>query len=290
VLAKRKAGALNREHLARGAEDSLDAPAPALRWWTHDAPNAMSQPDDRHGSDNVAGAQFAATSWTDVLAAQRSGSPEAERALERLCVTYWYPLYAYIRRKGYDPHKAQDLNQEFFFRLIRENYLGAVDRRRGKFRSFLLAALNHFLSNQRDHERAAKRGGGQAILSLDETDAEDRYMLEPASELSPEKIFERNWFLTLLEQALQRLRQEQAAIGKEHLFEHLRPFIIEDAASGDYNQVASKVQMTANAVAVTVHRLRERYKKLLHEEIVRTVGDPAEIDDELRRFFAVLDQ
>src|SRR6266511_3084610 len=199
------------------------------------------------------GGQFAPTSWTDVLAAQRGGSPEASAALEKLCGTYWYPLYAYLRRKGFDPHKAQDLNQEFFYRLLRENYLGAVDRRRGKFRSFLLAALNHFVSNQRDHERAAKRGGGKTIISLDDTDAENRFKMEPSSNLSPEKIFERNWFLTLFDQALARMN------------------------------------MTPNAVAVTVHRWRERYKKLVQEEIVRTVADPSEIEDELHRFFAVLE-
>ena len=236
------------------------------------------------------GAQFAPTSWTDVLAAQRGGSREAEAALEKLCQTYWYPLYSYLRRKGSDPHKAQDLTQGFFYRLIKENYLGAVDRKRGKFRSFLLAALNHFVSNQRDHERAAKRGGGQAMISLDDTDAENRFKLEPASSLSPEKIFEKNWFLTLFDQALARLKEEQKAAGKAELFEHLKLFVIEDAESGDYNNAAAKVNMTANAVAVTVHRLRDRYKKLVHEEVVRTVADPSEIEDELRRFFSVLDE
>jgi len=248
-------------------------------------------PDDHSDSpDKTAyGAQFAATSWTNVLAAQRSGSPEAAGALEKLCKAYWYPLYAYIRRKGYDPHKAQDLNQEFFYRLLKENYLGAVDRRRGKFRSFLLAALNHFLSNQRDYERALKRGGGQTLISLDETDAENRYLLEPASDLSPEKIFERNWFLALFDQALTRMREEHAAAGRVEVFEQLRQFIIEDAEPGDYNAVAAGVNMTPNAVAVTVHRWRERYKKLVHEEIIRTVADPTEIDDELHRFFAVME-
>ncbi len=236
------------------------------------------------------GAQFAPTSWTNVIAAQRGGSAEAEAALEKLCQSYWYPLYSYLRRKGNDAHKAQDLTQEFFFRLLKENYLGAVDRRRGKFRSFLLAALNHFVSNQRDYERAQKRGGGKALISLDDTDAENRYKLEPASQLSPEKIFEKNWFLTLFEQALTRLHEEQSAAGKAELFNHVKGFVIEDAESGDYNTVAAKVNMTANAVAVTVHRLRERYKKLVHEEIVRTVADPSEIEEELRRFFAVLEE
>jgi RNA polymerase sigma-70 factor (ECF subfamily) len=165
-----------------------------------------------------------------------------------------------------------------------------VDRKRGKFRSFLLAALNHFVSNQRDHERAAKRGGGQALISLDDTDAENRFIHEPASSLSPEKIFEKNWFLTLFEQALARLSEEQKAAGKAEIFEQLKLFVIEDAESGDYNAAAAKVNMTPNAVAVNVHRLRDRYKKLVHEEVVRTVADPAEIEDELRRFFAVLEE
>jgi len=250
----------------------------------------MTLPEDHARPETGYGAQFAATSWTNVLTAQRGGSPEAAAALEKLCRTYWYPLYAYIRRKGCDPHKAQDLNQEFFYRLIKENYLGAVDRRRGKFRSFLLAALNHFLSNQRDYERAAKRGGRYTLISLDDTDAETRFKLEPASDLSPEKIFERNWFLTLFEHALTRLREEQTAAGRAELFEDLKQFLIEDAESGDYNAAATRVNLRPNAVAVTVHRLRERYRKLVHEEIVRTVADPAEIEEELRRFFAVLEQ
>ena len=247
------------------------------------------EPDSTPGPATGYGAQFAATSWTNVLAAQRGGSPEASVALEKLCVAYWYPLYAYLRRKGFDPHKAQDLNQEFFYRLIKENYLGAVDRRRGKFRSFLLAALNHFVSNQRDHERAAKRGGGQTLISLDAEEAEDRFKLEPASTLSPEKIFERNWFMTLFAEALRRLREEQVASGKGAVFEQLKQFVTDDAAAGDYNAAAERVNMTPNAVAVTVHRWRERYKKLVHEEVVRTVADPSEIEDELHRFFAVLE-
>lgn len=249
----------------------------------------MPSPDDSSMPATGRGAQFAATSWTVVMAAKQTGSPGAGEALEKLCETYWYPLYSYVRRKGNDPHKAQDLTQEFFFRLIRENYLGAVDRRRGKFRSFLLAAMNHFMSNQRDYERAAKRGGGQTVFSLDETDAEDRYLREPASTLSPEKIFERSWFLTLFDQALARLRTEQEAAGRGEVFEHLKQFVVDDAAAGDYNAAARKVGMTANAVAVTVHRWRERYKRLVHDEVVRTVADPSEIEEELHRFFKVME-
>lgn len=235
------------------------------------------------------GAQFAATSWTNVIAAQQTGSPEAAVALEKLCRTYWYPLYAYLRRKGNDPHRAQDLTQEFLYRLIKENYLGAADRRRGKFRSFLLAALNHFVSNQRDYERAVKRGGRVNFVSLDDTESETRFLREPASDQSPEKIFERNWFLALFDEALARLRDEQAVAGKAATFDQLKQFVIEEAEAGDYRAVAENVNMTPNAVAVTVHRLRERYKKLVHEEVVRTVADPAELEDELHRFFAVLE-
>ncbi|HTG43012.1 MAG TPA: ECF-type sigma factor [Verrucomicrobiae bacterium] len=248
-------------------------------------------PDPENKPDPTAyGAQFAATSWTNILAAQRSGSAEAAAALEKLCKTYWYPLYAYVRRKGSDPHKAQDLTQEFFYRLIRENYLGAVDRQRGKFRSFLLVAMNHFLSNQRDHEQAAKRGGGQRLISLDDVDAETRYAREPVCDLTPEKIFERNWFLTLFDQARARLEEEQPDGPRRQLFHQLQQFIIEDAEAGDYNAAAERVSMTPNAVAVTIHRWRERYKKLLYEEVVRTVADPAEMDEELRRFFSVLNE
>jgi RNA polymerase sigma factor (sigma-70 family) len=250
----------------------------------------MNSPDPNPGGETGAGARFAATSWTNILVAQQGGSPEAEAALEKLCRTYWYPLYAYLRRKGHDPHKAQDLTQEFLYRLIKENYLGAADRRRGKFRSFLLAALNHFVSNQRDYERAAKRGGRMTFISLDDTSTESRFLLEPASPLSPEKIYERNWFLALFDAALDRLQEEQSSGGRAEVFAQLKPFVLEDAEAGDYRAAANHLNMTSNAVAVTVHRLRERYKKLVREEVIRTVADPAEIEDELRRFFTVLEE
>jgi RNA polymerase sigma-70 factor (ECF subfamily) len=251
----------------------------------------MSDSEDnsaRAGAETARGAQFVATSWTNVLAAQQSGSPEAAAALETLCATYWYPLYGYLRRKGHDPHKAQDLTQEFFYRLVKENYLGAVDRRRGKFRSFFVAALNPIVSNQRDYERAAKRGGRAITISVDDTSFETRFQQEPALQLSPEKIFERNWFFSLLDAALARLRAEQEAAGRAHIFDELKSFVVEDTDSGDYKATATRVNMTPNAVAVTVHRWRDRYKKLVREEIVRTVADESEIEEELRRFFAVL--
>src|SRR6266540_1422657 len=250
----------------------------------------MSLPERNPAPGTALGAQFAATSWTNVLAAQHAGSPGAAAALEKLCRAYWYPLYAYLRRRGHDPHKAQDLTQEFLYRLIKENYLGAADRQRGKFRSFLLAALNHFVSNQRDYERAVKRGGRVTFLSLDDTDTETRFMKEPALELSPEKIFERNWFLALFDEALARLREEQKVAGRIEVFDQLKQFVIEDAEAGDYSAAAARMNVTSNAVAVTVHRLRERYKRLVREEVVRTVADPSEIGEELHRFFAVMEE
>ncbi|HAV62737.1 MAG TPA: RNA polymerase subunit sigma-24 [Verrucomicrobiales bacterium] len=249
----------------------------------------MAGQDKDHFPETAMHARFAATSWTNIAAAQQAGQPGAAEALEKLCGTYWYPLYAYLRRKGNDPHRAQDLTQEFLFRLIKENYLGAADRKRGKFRSFLLAALNHFVSNQRDYERAVKRGGRVNFVSLDDDKSEDRFLREPASDLSPEKIFERNWFLALFESALERLREEQEAVGKAVFFESVRQFVIEPTGAGEYDEVATRAGMTPNAVAVTVHRLRDRYKKLVHEEVVRTVADPDELDEELRRFFAVME-
>jgi DNA-directed RNA polymerase specialized sigma24 family protein len=246
--------------------------------------------DDNAPLENATQARFTATSWTNIMAAQQAGSAEAGAALEKLCATYWYPLYAYLRRKGNDPHRAQDLTQEFFYRLIKQNYLGAVDRKLGKFRSFLLAALNHFVSNKRDFERAAKRGGGQELISLDELEAETRFLREPELKLTPEKIFERNWFLTLFDQALAQLREEVAGAGREETFEQLKQFILEEPDPGEYETVAARVNLTPNALRVTVHRWRERYKKLLRDEILRTVADPSEIEDELNRFFATVER
>src|SRR2546430_9901540 len=165
---------------------------------------------------------FATTHWSVVLAARQQTSPEAGEALESLCRAYWYPLYAFIRRRGYDSHDAQDLTQGFFTRLLEKNYLAQADREKGRFRSFLLAALKHFLSDEQDRARAQKRGGGQALISLDEQTAEGRYRLEPADVMSAEKLFERRWALTLLEQARTRLCDEYVAAGQAEFSDQLR--------------------------------------------------------------------
>jgi RNA polymerase sigma-70 factor (ECF subfamily) len=242
------------------------------------------------GFDRDRWAQFSATSWTNLLMARAGNSQESEAALEKLCRTYWYPLYAHVRRRGFDADQAQDLTQDFFFRIIRENYLGSVDRTKGKFRSFLLAALDHFLLDQRKRANAQKRGGGQTIISLDEEDAEGRFQNEPAVEMSPEKLFTRQWFLTLYEQVLRGLRTDWVAAGKERQFDELKVFLTDDTGFRDYAGPAERLGMTTNAVAVAVHRMRDRCRELMYAEIARTVASPEEMESEVRHLLATLER
>jgi DNA-directed RNA polymerase specialized sigma24 family protein len=233
---------------------------------------------------------FTATHWSVVLAAGQSGSPQAAEALDKLCRTYWYPLYAFVRRQGHGPHDAQDLTQGFFARFLERNYLEAVDREKGKFRSFLLKALNHFLGDERDRANAAKRGGGRVPIPLDEAAAETLYLQDQASNASPETLFEQRWAITLLEQAFSRLREEFALAGKADYFDQIKGFLAEGANSGDYALVAAPLQMTAGAVAVAVHRLRQRYGELVRAEVANTVAAPDEIENEMRHLFAVINR
>ena len=221
------------------------------------------------------------------MAAKDRGSPQAQDALASLCASYWYPLYAFIRRQDFSADQSQDLTQEFFARLLEKDFLAAVDREQGKFRSFLLAACKHFLANERDRERAQKRGGGRQLLSLDFDAADERYRREPAHGHTPERLFERRWALTLLDQVLARLRQESVERGQEKLFDRLKVFLTGEAGPA-YRQVAKELGLSEGAVKVAVHRLRGRYRELLREEIGRTVVTAAEIDDEIRDLFAAL--
>jgi RNA polymerase sigma-70 factor (ECF subfamily) len=230
---------------------------------------------------------FATTHWSLVLAARDRAEPGAADALASLCALYWYPLYAYVRRRGHDADAAHDLTQEFFARLLEKDFLAAVDRGKGKFRSFLLAACNHFLANEHDRARARKRGGGRPLLSLDAADAEGRYRAEPAGGLTPEKLFERRWALALLQQVMARLRAEFEARDKGRLFDHLRGFLVGEKGPG-YRQTANELGMTEGAVKVAVHRLRQRYRELLHEEIGRTVTGPEQVEEEVRDLFRAL--
>jgi RNA polymerase sigma-70 factor (ECF subfamily) len=233
------------------------------------------------GSPTVA--RFGETHWSVILSAMDKQRPvEAADALERLCRVYWPPLYAYVRRSGESPHDAQDLTQEFFARFLDKDYLTAVDQAKGRFRSFMLAALKHFLANERDKQRAQKRGGGCSFVPIDFHNAESQCGFEPAENLTPEVIFQRRWASALLEQALARLRNEYAAAGKEALFEQLKQTLTEGRGSIAYAELATRVGMSQAAVKMAVHRLRQRYREAIRSEIASTVADRSEIEDELR--------
>jgi len=221
-----------------------------------------------------------------VLAAGQASAPGAQAALETLCRSYWYPLYAYVRRQGYGPQDAEDLTQEFFARLLRLNSLESVAPHKGRFRTFLLVSLKHFLSDARDAIRAAKRGGGQTVLSLDEGSAERRYRQEePAVAASPEDLFDRRWLLALLDQALTRLDKEYADAGKAAQFASLKEFLQNPTEDGDYDRAAAALGLNPGAVAVAVHRLRQRYRDLVRAAIAETVSSSEEMEEELRHFF-----
>jgi RNA polymerase sigma factor (sigma-70 family) len=246
-----------------------------------------SQPSTPGPSD---AAGFAATRWTMVLAAA-GGAPsvQAAEAMAELCRVYWFPLYAYVRRRGYESHEAEDLTQEFFLRLLAKNYLAGVDRQKGKFRAFLLASLKHFLANEWDRSQSQKRGGGQTVIPLDALSAETRYRLEPAHSLTPERLFERQWALTVLEQVLARLKVESVVLeGEPAVFNKLKQFLTGSVAAATYGQVAADLGMTEGAVKVAVHRLRRRYRQLLREEIAQTLASPEEVDDEIRYLLSCL--
>jgi RNA polymerase sigma factor (sigma-70 family) len=239
-------------------------------------------------SDSFGAAQFTQTHWSVVLsAAGRQNPSQAAQSLEKLCSLYWRPLYAYIRRQGVDPHDAQDLTQEFFLRLLKKDFLNAVDQGKGRFRSFLLAALKHFLSNERDRARAQKRGGGQSPLPLDFAGEETHLSFQPADNITPEILFERRWATTLLEQALARLRRDYASQGKEPLFEQLKTTLTEGRGSLAYSAQAASLNTSEAAVKMAVHRLRQRYRECLRAEIAQTVATTGEVEDELRHVMGV---
>ena len=231
---------------------------------------------------------FATTHWSVVLSAGQGPSTESDAALERLCRTYWWPLYAFVRRRGHEPPDAQDLTQEFFARLLAKDFLRAVDRNKGKFRSFLLAALEHFLANEWRRARAQKRGGGGTIISLDDDSTENRYRQLQSSALPPERVFEQQWAMTLLDQAVSRLREEFVSAGKGALFSDIKNFLTGDKPAGGYAELAVKLQTSEAALKMAVSRMRQRYRELLREEIAMTVNGPEEVDEELRALFAAL--
>jgi RNA polymerase sigma factor (sigma-70 family) len=245
-------------------------------------------PSDEKQEPPSGSQQFATTRWSLVLAAGQRSSPQSSAALATLCENYWYPLYAYVRRRGHQADEARDFTQAFFARLLEKNDLAAADPGRGRFRSFLLTSLKHFLANEWDRNRAQKRGGGRSALSIDFGTAEERYRAEPAHDLTPERIFERRWAFVLLENVLARLHDESAQAGKSDSFDRLKGFLTGEQPTGTYGQLAAELNMSEGAVKVAVHRLRRRYRELLRAEIEETVADPDEIDREIRDLFSAL--
>jgi len=231
---------------------------------------------------------FATTHWSVVLAATQNDTAHAREALARLCLTYWYPLYAYARRRGHSAHDAQDLTQAFFARLLERQWVGDADRGRGRFRTFLLTAMSRFLADEWDKLRAQKRGGGVVHVPVQLDTAETRYGHEPVARGTPEQEYERRWALTLLDTVLQRLRAEYEHAGKGQLFADLNFCLVGGRESQPYAELACRLGMSEGAVKVAVHRLRKRYRLLLRAEIAQTLAGTEEVDDELRHLFAVL--
>jgi RNA polymerase sigma factor (sigma-70 family) len=246
---------------------------------------AAAPPPDSCSSSRQAGV-FATTHWSLVLAAA-GNSPAARQALAALCQTYWYPLYAYARSRGHRVEDAQDLTQEFFARLLARNWLERADRDKGRFRSFLLGAMNHFLADEWDKLRTQKRGGGMTFLPLEFETAESRYSREPFHNATPENEFEHRWAIALLEHVVNRLRLEYENDGRAVLFALLNPCLVGDRTDQPYAEIALKLGSSEGTVKSAVHRLRQRYRQLLREEIASTVGGPGEVEDELRHLFAV---
>jgi len=239
-------------------------------------------------SDSRPAQLFATTHWSVVIQAGGHDSPQAEEALAWLCRAYWYPLYAYVRRQGHSIENAQDSTQEFFARLLERKSLRVVDRNRGRFRTFLLTSLKHFLINEWKQANRDKRGVGQKILSLDEEMAESRFTAEPVMEQPPDALYDRGWAAILLDRAMAALHAEFAQSGKQHLFERLKVFVWGEKNTLSYAAMAAQLGMTEDAVKVAVYRLRQRYGELLRGEVAQTVATPVEVDEELRYLVSII--
>ena len=239
---------------------------------------------------NLGAATFATTHWSVVLAAGQSADAQASEALEQLCRTYWYPLYAYVRRRGHGPEDARDLTQEFFALLLRKEYFRLANRARGRFRTFLLHALEHFLVNEWKRAQCAKRGGGLTCLSLDVEGAEHRYTNEPAVTMTPERAYEKQWAATLLEHVLSTVKQEYADAGNSRVFAELGDLLWGKEHSVSFGEIGARLGLTEGAARGAMHRLRTRYRERLRREVAQTVAEPGEVDEELRYLISVVSQ
>ena len=234
------------------------------------------------------GVAFTTTHWSVVLEAQ-SESPAAQEALEKLCRTYWRPIYAFLRRQGVSPHEAEDITQGFFAQLLERRSLDAVRKEKGRLRSYLLGALKYFVADEQRRAMAVKRGKGQRLIPLEELRAENRVEMEPADPVTAEMIYERRWALTVLERVLSRLKDEYRAAGNSALFDSLKELLPDEPGSPSQAQIAAKLSMTENALRQAFYRFRQRYQALLREEIAHTVATPGDIEDELRHLITVLE-
>jgi len=247
----------------------------------------MPPSESNQDSASLPDLRFTTTHWSVVLLAGQADSPQANEALEKLCRTYWYPLYVYVRRQGNGPEDAQDLTQIFFSRLLEKNCFAKADRDRGKFRTFLLGSLKNFLVNEWKRAGRLKRGGGVEFLSFDANLAEDRYATEPANDANPDAAYEQRWAVTLIEHVLATLRREYRAADKARLYEELKGSIWGDKSTAPYAEIAGHLNLTEGTVKVAVHRLRRRFRELLRAEVAHTVARPEDVDDELRYLISV---
>jgi RNA polymerase sigma-70 factor (ECF subfamily) len=231
--------------------------------------------------------RWATTSWTQVLAAREAPTSEARQALEDLCQTYWYPLYAFVRHQSHDAEEARDLTQAYFAELLEKDYLADFDPELGRFRVFLKTSIRHFISKEREKARAWKRGGRAGVVSFD-ADPESRYQLEPVDRLDPETLYERRWALTLVQRVLGRIREESRKSGREKEFDRLKDFLTGQQPREPYSKVAAELGITEDAVKASVHRLRQRFGRMLREEIGTTVASPEEVDDEARHLLGAI--
>jgi RNA polymerase sigma-70 factor (ECF subfamily) len=236
-------------------------------------------------SSTAPGDIFATTHWTVVLVAGQRHTPQADGALEELCRTYWFPLYAYVRRRGHTKEDAEDLVQAFFARFLEKNYLAGLSAERGRFRAFLLASLKHFLINEWKKSQRLKRGGGEVNLSLDWETADTKFQVASTSEPSPDKAFDREWALALLAKVIERLQTECAADGKGNVFAQLKIFLTAGKSETAQTKVAQALGMEEGSVRVAIHRLRKRYRLLLRDEIAQTLADESQVDAEMRALF-----
>ena len=253
----------------------------------HNGPDGLLRMKTGSSETNLGGGErFVTTHWSAVIRAGRADSVSAREALSELCQTYWYPLYCFVRRQGRTPHEAEDLTQGFFARLLEKNFVGDARQERGKFRSFLLTAFKGFLANEWDRQHTQKRGGFQTAVEIDQAMAEARLDAELKQELTPEKLFERQWALMMLERTMAQLREEYIDTGRAKLFEHLSAGLAQDQSAVSYAEIARELRLTEASIKQASYRLRARYREILRGEIAKTVSSPQEIDEELRFLFA----